>query len=130
MEPLLETGRQALARDPGLYALVMHDWSLLHFKGHDSKQDRIELSQSQDLGYELQAALLVSSEDGHPMAPLSLSVRAAGGVYCSQTWKVRSSRSQLDELEPAMEFVEQLRLEKPAVHIIDAQADSIAHIRS
>ena len=130
MEPLLETGRQALARDSGAYALVMHDWSLLHFKGHDSKPDRIELSQSQDLGYELQAALLVSSADGHPLAPLSLSVRADGGVYCSRTWKVRSSRSNLDELEPAMEFVEQLGLKKPAVHILDAEADSIGHFRS
>ncbi|MGI8978925.1 MAG: transposase [Pirellulaceae bacterium] len=130
MEPLLETGRQALVRDRGTYALVMHDWSLLHFGGHESKSDRVTLSQSRDWGYELQAAILVSSEHGLPLAPLSLSVRAADGVYCSRTWKVRSSQSPLDELEPVMDFVEQLRLAKPAVHIIDAEADSIGHYRS
>lgn len=130
MKPLLETGRQALLQDRGSYALVMHDWSLLHFGGHEGKPDRITLSQSRDLGYELQAALLVSSDDGGPLAPLGLSVRAADGVHCSRTWRVRSPLSQLDELEPAMDFVEQLRLAKPAVHIIDAEADSIGHYRT
>jgi hypothetical protein len=130
MQPLVETGRQALVRDRGTYALVMHDWSLLHFGGHESKPDRVTLSQSRDWGYELQAAILVSSEHGLPLAPLSLSVRAADGVYCSRTWKVRSPQSPLDELEPVMDFVEQLRLAKPAVHIVDAEADSIGHYRS
>jgi hypothetical protein len=130
MEPLLETGCQALARDQGAYALVLHDWSLLHFGGHDSKRDRVTLSQSRDWGYELQAALLASSADGRPLAPLALSLRAADGVHCSRSWKVRPAGSPLDELEPVMEFVERRRLGKPAVHIIDAEADSIGHFRS
>ena len=109
MRPLLESGRASLQQDRGPYALVMHDWSLLHFGGHEGKPDRVTLSQSRDLGYELQAAVLVSSDHGGPLAPLSLSLRAADGVHCCRTWQVRSAQSPLDELEPAMKFVEQLR---------------------
>jgi hypothetical protein len=130
MEPLLEAGRQALARDRGAYALVLHDWSLLHFGGHPSKTDRVTLSNSKDCGYDLQAAILASSTDGRPLAPLSLSLRAADGVHCSRWWKVRPPGSPLDELEPVMEFAEGCQLGKPAVHIIDAEADSIGHYRS
>lgn len=130
MEPLLEAGRQALQCDVGSYALVMHDWSYLHFNNHDAKADRVQLAQSRDWGYELQAALLVSSVQGQPLAPVSLSVRAADGVHCSQWGKVRPAQSRLDELEPVMEFVERQRWEKPAVHIIDAAADSVGHYRS
>jgi len=130
MDPLLQTARSALQHDTGAYALVMHDWSLLHFNNHTGKQDRVALSQYHDWGYELQAALLVSSEHGQPFAPVSLSVRAADGVHCSRHGNVRKSQSPLDELEPVMEFVEQQRWDKPAVHIIDAEADSIGHYRS
>jgi len=66
----------------------------------------VTLSQKQDWGYELQAALLVSSADGKPLAPLSLSLRAADGVHCSRSGKVWPPGSPLDELEPVMEFVE------------------------
>lgn len=130
IEPLLDAGRQALQLDRGSYALVMHDWSYLHFNSHEGKKDRIQLAQTRDLGYELQAALLVSSTSGQPLAPVSLSVRAADGVHCSRWGKVRPALSRLDELEPVMEFVERQRWEKPAVHIIDAIADSVGHYRS
>lgn len=130
IEPMIETGRQALARESGAYALILHDWSLLHFSSHQSKHDRVALSRRGDLGYELQAALLASGANGRPLAPLSLSVRAADGVHCSRYGCIRTPQSQLDELEPVMEFVEGLKLGKPAVHIIDAEADSVGHYRS
>jgi hypothetical protein len=130
MEPIIETGRRALARDRGAYALVLHDWSLLHLTSHTGKKDRVVLSRRGDLGYELQAALLVSSADGLPLAPLSLSVRAADGVHCSRYRALRPPRSPLDELEPVMDFVERLKLDRPAVHIVDAEADSVGHYRS
>lgn len=130
MQPLLDSAQAALQLDPGPYALVMHDWSLLHFNKHTGKLDRVALSQYHDWGYELQAALLVSSQHGRPLAPVSLSVRAADGVHCSRYGKIREPQSPLDELEPVMEFVERQRWDKPAVHIIDAEADSIGHYRS
>ena len=130
MQPLVEAGRQALERDRGGYALVMHDWSLLHFGHHESKRDRVALAHSADWGYELQAAVLVGSGAGEPLAPVSLSVRAADGVHCSRGKKVRPPSSQLDEIEPVMQFVERQGWTTPAVHVSDAEADSIAHYRS
>jgi hypothetical protein len=35
----------------------------------------------------------------------------------------------LDELAPAMQFIEEQNLGRPAVHIIDAEADSVGHYR-
>jgi hypothetical protein len=130
MRPLLQRGMEAVASDCSGFVLVMHDWSHLHFGDHTSKQDRIGLGNSSDLGYELQSALLVNDRHGEPLAPISISVEAADGVHCSRTWKVRAPRSQLDELQPVMEFVVKQKLAKPAVHIVDAESDSVAHYRS
>ena len=83
-----------------------------------------------DLGYELQTVLLVSDRDGDPLVPVCLSLRAADGVHCSRQAVLREPLSQLDELLPAMEFVERQRLGRPAVHIIDSEADSVGHYRA
>ena len=97
---------------------------------HEAKRDRIVLSSRRvPEGYELQSALLISDRDGAPLAPLAMSLRAADGVHCSRSWKVRSALSPLDELDPTMSYVETLPLDRPLVHIIDAEADSVAHFR-
>jgi hypothetical protein len=129
-EPLLEVGRQEVPTACDRYVLVAHDWSQLMYADHDAKSDRVPLSSRQvPEGYELQSALLVSDHDGAPLAPAVLSLRAADGVHCSRSWKVRVPLSPLDELAPAMAFIEGLSLGRPAVHIIDAEADSVAHFR-
>jgi Transposase DDE domain len=129
-DPLLEVGRQEVAAVCDSYVLVAHDWSQLMYAEHDGKPDRVALSSRRvPEGYELQSALLVSDHDGAPLAPAVLRLRAADGVHCSHSWKVRAPLSPLDELAPAMAFVESLSLARPAVHIIDAEADSVAHFR-
>lgn len=128
-KPLLAAGREAVVEQCDAFVLVVHDWSQLHYDDHTSKADRVELSQSTDLGYELQTVLLVGDRDGDPLAPVSLSLRATDGVHCSRQAAVRKPLSQLDQLAPAMEFVEQQNLGKPVVHIIDAEADSVGHYR-
>ena len=127
--PLLAAGRKAVSEQCDDYVLVVHDWSNLHYTHHAGKKDRVELSQSKDLGYELQAALLASDRTGAPLAPVSLSLRAADGVHCSRQATVRQPLSSLDELAPAMTFVEKQKFAKPAVHVIDAEADSVGHYR-
>ncbi len=127
--PLLQAGRAAVTEDCDAFVLVVHDWSQLHYNSHPSKKDRVELTQSTDVGYELQTVLLVSDRDGSPLAPVSLSVRAADGVHCSRQASLRKPLSPLDELVPAMQFVEEQRFRKPAVHIIDSEADSVGHYR-
>ena len=128
-QPLLDDARAAVPGECLDYALVVHDWSLLHYNEHPSKADRIELAHSQDLGYELQTALLLSDQDGQPIAPLGHELRGAAGVYSTRHERVCQPPAKLDRLAPVMRFVHELRLSKPAVHIIDREADSVDHYR-
>lgn len=128
--PLVEAARAEVATACDRWALVVHDWSQLMYPGHNAKQDRAALSsRGGPEGYELQTALVVSDRDGTPLAPVAMSLRAADGVHCSRSLKVRSPLSPLDELSPTMRFAEQQSLGRPLVHIIDAEADSVAHFR-
>jgi hypothetical protein len=128
-QPLLDHARQGVAASCAAYALVVHDWSQLHYNDHTSKEDRVALSQTTDLGYELQSALVLSDRSGEPLAPVFHGLRAADGVHSSQSGQVEPPPSQLDGLAPVMAFVAQLQWERPAVHLLDAEADSIAHFR-
>jgi Transposase DDE domain len=129
VQPLIEAARTAVAHDNRHYALVVHDWSQLLFKTHASKRDRAVLSSSKDLGYEVLTALVLSDRDGAPIAPACQQVRAAGGVYSSRSARMQPVPSQLDALAPTMRFVQRLKLGKPTVHILDREADSVAHYR-
>src|SRR5512132_206569 len=96
---------------------------------HASKRDRAVLSSATDLGYELLTALVLSDRDGAPIAPVCQQVRSARGVHSSRSARVQPVPSQLDALAPTMRFVQRLKLGKPTVHIIDREADSVAHYR-
>jgi hypothetical protein len=129
-KPLVEAARREAASGCDRWALVVHDWSQLMYPGHHAKEDRVALSsRGGPEGYELQTTLVVSDRDGTPLAPVAMSLRAADGVHCSRCWKVRPAISPLDELAPAMSFAEQQSLGRPLVHIVDAEADSVAHFR-
>lgn len=129
-QPLIEAGRQEAITACERYLLVVHDWSQLMYPNHSKKRDRVMLSSNHvPEGYELQTALLVGDRDGLPLAPAVLSLRAADGVHCSRSRRVRAAASPLDELDPTMTFVEQQKLGFPLVHIIDAEADSVGHYR-
>lgn len=128
-QPLIEAARAAVADDNDRYALVIHDWSQLHFNAHTSKHDRAELSRSSDLGYDLLTALLLSDRDGSPIAPVCQRLRAADGIYSSRSVRRQPIPSQLDAVAPTMRFVARLKWGKPTVHIIDREADSVAHYR-
>jgi hypothetical protein len=128
-QPLLDCARAAVAEHCQDYALVVHDWSQLHYNRHTRKHDRVELSQSRDHGYELLTALVLSDQDGQPLAPLCQRLRAQAGVYDSRCARLRPAPSQLDALAPVLAFVGRLGLAKPVVHSIDSEADSVGHYR-
>jgi len=111
------------------YALVLHDFSGLHYTRHLSKQDRITLYGKDDLGYLLATALMVSDVDGHPIAPLYLGLTEASGTHSTRRTKLLPRRTELSELSRVVGYVEGLGLALPAVHIIDRQADSLLHLR-
>src|SRR5262245_37796846 len=127
--PLLQAARAAVPLECLDYALVVHDWSRLHYTAHHSKQDRVPLAHAQDQGYELQTALLLSDQDGQPIAPLCHDLLAAPGVYSTRRQRVLPAPAKLDRLAPLLRFVHQLRLGRPAVHLIDREADSVDHYR-
>lgn len=129
-KPLIAAGRAEAATSCDRFVLVVHDWSQLMYPAHHLKQDRVALSnKGVPEGYELQTALLVSDRDGLPLAPAVMSLRAADGVHCSRSARVRAPLSPLDELDPAMSFVERQNLGRPLVHLVDAEADSVGHFR-
>jgi hypothetical protein len=129
-QPLLEAGRQAVETNCDRCVLAIHDWSLVKFRRHHSKPDRLSSVHGPwHEGYELHATLLASDRGGEPLAPAALSLHAADGVHCSRSFQVREALSVLDELDPAMTFVEEQSLGKPVVHLVDAEADSAAHYR-
>lgn len=128
--PLIEAGREDASTACDRYLLVVHDWSQLMYPGHTRKRDRIMLSSKRvPEGYELQTGLLVSDRDGSPLAPVVMSLHASDGVHWSRVGRVRPAESPLDELAPAMAFVEKENFGFPLVHIIDAEADSVDHYR-
>lgn len=130
VEPLLECARRDVPEACERFVLDVIDWSELHYRKQHAKRDRLPLSSPHALeGYELQTSLLLDDRTGTPLAPAVMSLRAADGVHCSRCGDVRPPLSPLDELDPAMSYVERLKLGKPVVHIVDAEADSAAHYR-
>jgi hypothetical protein len=129
-QPLLSHAREAVADCCDKRLIVPLDWSNLHYEGHGSKQDRVELSSDRDLGYELLTALGLSDRDGSPLAPLCLELRGADGLHSTRLNKVSKAASVLDGLTPVMKHVAESNLGQKAVFIIDKEADSIAHYRA
>lgn len=128
-QPLIEQARRAVAAFCTDYALVMHDWSALHYTQHPSKTDRTLVNGPDDFGYELQTALVVADRDGAPLAPVYVGLRAADGVHSSRRESVLPYRAGLDELGRTISYVESLSLGKPLVHLMDREGDSVLHLR-
>src|SRR5438105_1113077 len=128
-EPLIEQGRTAAAASCTEFALVVHDWSHLNYNDHTRKSDRVQLGHSQDHGYELQTALLVSDQTGDPLTPLCQNLVAAAGIHTTRASQLLPSQTRLDELAARMAYLEGLQLGRPLVHVIDREADPVGHYR-
>jgi hypothetical protein len=127
--PLLKAAHQAIADTCQGHTLVIHDWSQVPYRKHHKKTDRLTMSVSCDLGYKLQVALAVSDREGAPLAPLLMRLYAADGVHTSEGGPTWLPGCPLDEVSPAMAFVERQKFSKPVVHILDAEGDSVGHLR-
>jgi hypothetical protein len=127
--PLRECARADVPAACENHVLVALDWCLLHYADHASKQDRVVLNGSTDLGYELLNALAISDRDGSPIAPLCFELRADDGLHTTRAAAPLPAPSVLDGLEPVMEHVANQNLGREPVFIIDREADSVAHYR-
>lgn len=128
-QPLWAAAREGVEQHCRQMALVVHDWSKLNFYRHSRKQYRLPSDRrGWPESYEIFSTLVVGDREGVPLAPVGLCLQATDGVYCTRSYEPRPALSRLDEVTAAMQAIEG-QLPKPAVHVIDAEADSLAHYR-
>jgi Transposase DDE domain len=129
VEPLRAVGRDRVASAELPFALLVHDWCKLTFSFEASKRDLTQLTHADDIGYELTTALLVSADDGSPLAPMEIHLKTAGGVLSTRQ-RAPKDMSHLDQVLPTMRAAKTWDLAKPLVHVIDREADSVDRYRA
>src|SRR5258708_16219479 len=87
-QPLLQAASDAAAQHCADFALVPLDWSWLDYSRHASKDDRL-LGPGGILGYKLLSALLISDQDGQPLAPVCSQLQTARGLLSSRFDRTR-----------------------------------------
>ncbi len=88
------------------------------------------MSHKTDIGYDLQSSLLVSDCTGKPIAPVAQRLVTADMSHATYGLEENPQiKAHLDEVTDSMKWIERQTFERPLVHIIDCEADSIGHIR-
>lgn len=129
IEPVQEAVRKNLAHSQGPVALVVHDWSGIHYHDTGRKHDLYQRSHKHDTGYELASALIVETQAGQPLGPMEMRLRTASGILSTRLTKTRCPRGRIDELADVMNASGTWGLDRPMVHVVDREADSIDHYR-
>ena len=127
-EPLREVGRERVETLEAPFVLLVHDWCKLSFNHPLRKRDLAQVTHDSDVGYELTTALLVSADDGEPLAPMEIELYTKKGVLSTRDQSSRH-RPHLEQVLPIMDASESWGLSKPIVHVIDREADSVDHYR-
>lgn len=126
VEPLREVGRSRVGQLKARFALLVHDWCKLSFTS--AKSDMTQLTHATDIGYELTTALLVSADDGSPLAPMEMHLKTADGVISTRD-PTPQDLPHLDQVLPTMVASLQWNLDKSLLHVIDREADSVDYFR-
>ena len=129
MQPLWNQAKEFLRADRPEFVLIVHDWSQLHFRKHQGKEDRIDLPCDWNQGYELLTALLVSARDGRPIVPLVQALEAADGVHGTYSPRLQPAQSHMDALRPMMRAAENAALDTRCVHVIDREGNAVFYLR-
>lgn len=128
VQPLREVGITSAQGTQASFAILVHDWCKLSFDHPRRKRDLVQLTHENDVGYELTTALLVSADDGSPLAPMEIHLRTAEGTLSTRE-PAPKTRPHLEQVLPTMQASRSWGLHKPLVHIIDREADSVDHYR-
>lgn len=126
VEPLRDVGRERVKHLKSRFALCVHDWCKLGFDY--PKTDMVQLTHESDVGYDLTMALLVSADDGSPLAPMEMHLKTGDGILSTRESAPEES-PHTDQVLATMEAGRCWRLEKPLLHVIDREADSVDHYR-
>jgi hypothetical protein len=128
-QPLQDHVRHCVLVEALNFVLIAHDWSWLDYQGHQTKRDRKQNPKS--LGYDLLSALAISSQTGTPLAPVSLALESAEGVYTSwETTQQSAFPGHQEALWAHVQAVEALALPARCVHVVDREADSVQQFRA
>jgi hypothetical protein len=126
--PLRAVGRERAEATQAPFLLLVHDWCKLSYDHPARKHDLVQLTHATDVGYELTTALLVSADDGNPLAPLEMHLRTATGVLSTRE-RAPQAVGHLEQVLPTMRAGAAWGLPKPLLHVIDREADSVDHYR-
>lgn len=129
VKPLREAARHALRATNTRVALLVHDWCKLDYRRHESKKDVVQLTHETDVGYELTGALLVSAENGSPLAPMEQHLLTADGMLSTRDEEPLVAEHHLEQVLPTMNASAGWKLPCKLVHVIDREADSVGHFR-
>ena len=129
IEPSMAAARTASLSECDQYLLAIHDWSVMGYAGHQSKKDRVPVRTKHPIGYESHVVIALSDRTGAPLATLYQGLRAKQGVLSTRQEKVLPARQHLNEVALTMRHLGDQQLRRPLVHIIDAEADSVGHLR-
>lgn len=127
-QPLQQAGHQAAEAMTRDVDLVVHDWCKIAFN-HKSKHDTVALTHENDVGYELSTALLVSAQDGSPLAPMQMHLKAAGQIHSTCATPPPADQTHLSQVTATMAAARDWPLPRPVVHMADREADSLGHYR-
>jgi hypothetical protein len=106
--------------------LLVPDWCKLSFIYQ--KDDLTQLTHETDIGYELTTALLVSADDGSPLSAMEMHLKTANGVLSTRD-PAPQDVPHLDQVLPTMMASREWKLDKPLLHVIDREADSVDYLR-
>ena len=85
---MLGLARARVKETQSRYVLMAHDWCRINFSKLQSKFDKTQMSHALEVGYELQASLLVDADKGEPIAPAGLNLLTEKGIYQCRTQDV------------------------------------------
>lgn len=128
VEPLREVAREQVQTQQAPFVLLAHDWCKLCYSPSGRKQDLVQLTHENDIGYDLTGALLVSADDGQPIAPMEMHLLTAEGVLSTRE-PAPEAEHHLEQVLPTMQASSSWGLPVPVVHVIDREADSVDHYR-
>ena len=128
-EPLTAAAHEGIAKHCSQYALCVHDWSHLSYK-HINKTDTYAITHATDIGYDLQTSLIVSDQNGQPLAPVAQRLVSADGSYATygDSTPALPIKDHLDEVSDCIQYLDGQGFAKPLVHLIDREGDSVGHM--
>lgn len=127
--PLRELGQQSANQSSSSFVLAIHDWMKIGCGSHTSRKDLAQLTHERDVGYELYSCLLADGENGLPLAPMEFRLETGTEIHHTQEAELVEEAWHTDQVAGVMQSSQSWGIDKPIIHVIDQEGDSIGHYR-